>query len=171
MNFLYFRSFYLTLFGNVAHFCLLSINFQLFCQISADNFRKVRNITDVSKILTKYLFFRCEIFFLSCEYPQNTDIKITQTPHFCCCIRDCSLSLIRLRIFYEFFIFSFVLFNTFWKCCTFLSIIRQSPAVLSDICRQFSKSSQYHGCKQNPYQISFFPLRDLFPLLRIPPEH
>ena len=99
MNFLYFRSFYLTLFGNVAHFCLLSINFQLFCQISADNFRKVRNITDVSKILTKYLFFRCEIFFLSCEYPQNTDIKITQTPHFCCCIRDCSLSLIRLRIF------------------------------------------------------------------------
>ena len=73
--------------------------------------------------------------------------------------------------FYEFFIFSFVLFNTFWKCCTFLSIIRQSPAVLSDICRQFSKSSQYHGCKQNPYQISFFPLRDLFPLLRIPPEH
>ena len=69
MNFLYFRSFYLTLFGNVAHFCLLSVNLQLFCQISADNFRKVRNITDVSKILTKYLFFRSRDLFLLLQIP------------------------------------------------------------------------------------------------------
>ena len=73
--------------------------------------------------------------------------------------------------FYEFFIFSFVLFNTFWKCCTFLSIIRQSPAVLSDIVLRSWKNFRYPGYRQNPFQRSSFPLQDPSLLPQILPEH